>query len=101
LGDKVAVKRFAKASVQECRELLHRLHGRTLQQLIGMFGAPAREIGPRTREDGLPDGQVQLVELKRTSLFHDVSPTIHRLFATERGDGKFEYHMQGKETGSE
>jgi hypothetical protein len=90
------MKKFEKPSFDEVKELVHRLQGKTVEEMITMFGPPTREFGART-DERLADGVPWVVEIRRELMFHDVGPTICRLVVTERMDGKFEFSMQGKE----
>src|SRR5215472_3929929 len=90
------MRQFEKPSLEECRELVSRIHDKTVEELIAMFGPPAREQGPR-KEERLADGVPEMVELRRTLTFYGVSKTVHRLIVSERADGQFEYRMQGRE----
>lgn len=90
------MKKFEKPSFEEFKELVHRLQGKTVEDMIAMFGPPARERGPRT-DERLADGVPWIVEIRRELIFRDIGPTIHRLVVTERADGKFELSAPGKE----
>jgi hypothetical protein len=90
------MKKFERPSVDECRALIRKLHGKTAEEIIAMFGPPAHERGPRT-EERTADGKPWVVEVRRSFVFYGVGKTIHRLGVVERADGKFEYHMQGRE----
>ena len=94
------MKKFEKPSFDEVKELVRRLHGKTVEEMIAMFGPPARERGART-DERLADGVPWVVEIRRELMFRDVGPTIRRLMVTERMDGKFEFSMQGKEIADE
>ena len=89
------MKRFEKPSLKEFEELVHRLQGKTVENVIAMFGPPARERGPRT-DERLADGVPWIVEIRRELMFRDIGPTIHRLVVTERADGKLELSAQGR-----
>jgi hypothetical protein len=90
------MKKFEKPSQDECRELVHRIHGKTVDEIIAMFGPPARELGFR-KEERLADGLPRIVEFRRTVVFHGVGKTIHTLIVAEQTDGQLEFRMQGKE----
>ena len=89
------MKKYEKPSLDECKELVGRLHGKTAEEIIAMFGPPTRERGPRT-EERLAGDVPWVVEIRRSFVFYGVGKTIHRLGVIERADGKFEYEMQGK-----
>src|ERR1019366_8783665 len=57
--------RFEKPSMDEYRELVKRLAGKTAEEIIGILGQPARETGAR-KEDRLADGVPWVVEIRRT-----------------------------------
>lgn len=88
--------KFEKPSPEEFKELVQRLHGKTVEDMIVMFGPPAREHGPRT-DERLGDGVPWVVEIRRELMFRNIGPTIRSLVVTERADGKFEFSAQGKE----
>jgi hypothetical protein len=90
------MKKFEKASFEEFKELVHRLQGKTAEEMIVMFGPPARERGPRT-DERLADGVPWVVEIRRELIFREIGTTIRRLVVSERMDGKFEFSAQGKE----
>ncbi len=90
------MKKFEKPSLEEFKELVHRLQGKMVEDMIVMFGPPVRERGPRT-DERLADGVPWVVEIRRELMFRDIGPTIRRLVVTERMDGKFEFSAQGKE----
>jgi len=94
------MKKFEKPSPDECRELVSRLRGKTFDEIIAMFGPPARDQGPR-KEERLADGLPCVVEFRRTLTFYGVGKTIHRLIVAEQGDGQFEYQMAGREISEE
>ena len=78
--------------MDEYRELVKRLAGKTAEEIIGILGQPARETGAR-KEDRLADGVPWVVEIRRTLIYFDVGPTIHRLRVNERVDGQCELQM--------
>jgi len=82
--------------MDECRELIKRLAGKTADEVIGILGQPARETGAR-KEERLADGKPWVVEIRRTLKYFDVGPTILRLRVTERVDGQCELQMSGRE----
>jgi len=88
--------KFERPSLDEYKELVQRLRGKTVEEIVAMFGPPARETGPR-KEERVGDGVPFVVEIRRTLTFYDVGKTIHRLKVVERTDGQFEYQMQGRE----
>ena len=90
------MKKYEKPSLQEFKGVVRRLQGKTVEDMITMFGPPARERGPRT-DERLADGVPWVVEIRRELIFRDIGPTIRRLVVTERMDGKFEFSAQGKE----
>ena len=100
LGRFRAMKKFEKPSADECRELVHRIHGKTVEEIVTMFGPPARETGPR-KEERLADGVPWVVEFRRTFTFYGVGKTIHRLIVAEQIDGQLEFRMQGREIADE
>ena len=87
--------KFEKPSLDECKELVHRVEGKTVEEMIAMFGPPVIEHGRRI-DERLADGAPWVIEIRRELMFHDVGPTVHRLVVTERMDGKFEFSMQGR-----
>jgi hypothetical protein len=88
--------KFEKPSADECRELVQRLRGKTIEEIVVMFGSPARETGSR-KEERVGDDVPFVVEIRRTLTFYGVGKTIHRLKVVERIDGQFEFQMQGRE----
>ena len=90
------MNKFEKPSLEEFKELVQRLQGKTVEDMISMFGPPTREHGPRTHER-LADGVPWIIEIRRELMFRDIGPTIRRLVVTERADGEFEFNAQGKE----
>jgi len=90
------MKKFEKPSFEVFKELVRRLHGKTVDDMIAMFGPATRERGPRT-DERLADGVPWVVEIRRELIFRDIGPTIRRFVVTERMDGKFEFSAQGKE----
>jgi len=86
--------------MDEFRELVKRLAGRTAEDIISILGQPARETGPR-KEDRLADGKPWVVEIRRTLIYFDVGPTIHRLRVNERADGTCEFQASGREISDE
>jgi hypothetical protein len=88
--------RFEKPSIDECNVLIGRLRGKSAEEIIGIFGQPARETGAR-KEDRVGDGVPFVVEIRRTLTYYDIGKTIHRLKVVERIDGQCELHMAGKE----
>jgi hypothetical protein len=94
------MKKFERSSQDECRELVSRMRGKTFEEIIAMFGPPARELGPR-KEERLADGVPWVIEFRRTVVFHGVGKTVHTLIVAEQTDGRFEFHMQGREITNE
>jgi hypothetical protein len=90
------MKKFETPSRDECYELVGRLTGKTVEQMIEMLGPPARKSGARI-EERLADGVPWVVEIRRELIFRNIGTTISRLVVTERADGKFEFGMQGRE----
>ena len=90
------VKRFEKPSLGECEKLVRHLQGKTVEQMIEMFGRPVRESGHRT-DERLAEGKPWIVDIRRELMFHDIGPTVRRLLVTELMNGKFEFSMNGKE----
>jgi hypothetical protein len=88
--------RFEKPSMDECKELIGRLRGKSAEEIIGIFGQPARETGAR-KEERLADGVPWVIEIRRTLIYFDIGPTIHRLRVIERVDGQCELQMSGRE----
>jgi len=89
------MKDFEIPSLDECNEMVERLQGKTVEDMIALFGQPTREQGSRT-EHRLADGKPWVVEVRRSFVFYGVGKTIHRLKVTERADGQFEFNMQGR-----
>jgi hypothetical protein len=94
------MKKFERSSQEECRELVSRMRGKTFEEIVAMFGPPARELGPR-KEDRLADGVPWVVEFRRTVFFHGVGKTVHTLIVAEQTDGQFEFQMRGREIADE
>jgi hypothetical protein len=92
----MSMKKFEKPSLNECKEMIHRLQGKTVEEMIVMFGQPTHEQGSRT-ENRLANGKPWVVEVRRSFVFYGVGKTIHRLGIVELADGKFEFHMRGRE----
>ncbi len=69
-----ALMRFEKPSMDECKELIGRLRGKSADEIIGIFGQPARETGAR-KEERLADGVPWVVEIRRTLTYFDIGPT--------------------------
>ena len=90
------MKKFDKPSLEECKELVQRLQGKTVEDLIAMFGSPVRESGRRTDKRSV-EGKPWIVEIRRELMFHNIGPTIRRLLVTELINGQFEFYMNGKE----
>jgi len=69
------MKNLEKASLDEYKELVHRLEGKTVEEMIAIFGRSVREHG-REYET--------FVSRRNSSgvVFHDVGPTVHRLVVT-------------------
>ena len=88
--------RFEKPSLEECREVVKCFGRKSAEEIIGILGQPAREIGAR-KEERLADGIPEIVEIRRTLTYFDIGPTIHRLRVTERVDGQCEFQMSGRE----
>ena len=82
--------------MDEFRELVQRLRGKTVEEIVAMFGPPTRETGPR-KQERIGDGVSYVVEIRRTLTFYGVGQTIHRLKVVELIDGQFEYQAQGRE----
>lgn len=82
--------------MDECRELVRRLNGKSGEEIIGILGQPAHESGAR-KEERSADGVPWIVEIRRTLTYYDVGATIHRLIVIEQANGKCELRMSGRE----
>jgi hypothetical protein len=82
--------------MDECKELVERLRGKNAEEIIGIFGQPARETGVR-KEERVGDGVPFVVEIRRTLTYYDIGKTIHRLKVVERIDGQCEFYFSGQE----
>jgi len=89
------MKKFEKPSFEEFKELVHRLQGKTVEDMIAMFGPPAREHGPRT-DERLAEGVPWVVEIRRELMFRDIGPTIRRLVVTSAWTASLSSAHKGK-----
>ena len=92
----IARMKLKRPSLDESRELVHRLRGKTVDEIVTMLGPPACETGLR-KEERVGDGVPFVVGIRRTLTYYNIGKTIHRLKVVERIDGQCELHMAGKE----
>jgi len=90
------MKRFRKPPLDDCKALIEMLRGKTVEEITAMFGPAVREHGPE-RSERTANGEAWVVAFRRSLMFRDVTPTIHRLAVFELTDGKLEFSMQGAE----
>ena len=91
-----AMKQFECPPLEDCKELVQRLRGKSVAELIELLGKPARKW-PASSNTRYYGDRIETVQFRRTLEFRGVSPTIHSLLVFERSDGKFELNFRGKE----
>ena len=96
LGYTTRMKRFERPSFDEVQQLGRRLHGKSVDGIVTLFGLPARELGPSSIERRYSD-RSETVEFPRRIEILGVGVTIHRLVVSERTDGKLEFQFHGRE----
>ena len=81
---------------EECDQVIARIEGRSLDEIIRILGAPSRELQP-FREERVMGGKPQSVEFRRVLEFSGVAPTVGLFWVYQRADGKLEYRAHGKD----
>jgi len=95
------MRKFERPPLHDIEQLVQRLRGKSVDQIIVMLGQPARVLGPESNERHYCDGRSEVIEFLRTLEFIGVESTIHRFIVFERNDGKLEFGFHGKELESD
>jgi len=90
------MKQFERPPVEDCKELVQRLHGKSVDEIVELLGPPTREW-PASSNTRYYEDRTETVLFRRTLEFRGVTTTIHSLLVFERTDGKFELNFRGEE----
>ena len=82
---------FEPSSQEQLKQFLDRLRAKSIDEIISLFGRPARELGPFKRERTHWDGKTESVEYCRSVGFMGAGSTAHILWVYERSDGQLEF----------
>jgi hypothetical protein len=82
---------FEPKSTEQLKEFFDGLRTKSVDELIALFGAPARELGPFQRERVHWDGKTDVVEYCRALGFLGMGTTAHILWVYERSDRQLEF----------
>jgi len=87
------MKRFEPIPEEEGKALVHRLVGKSLEEIVAMLGPPIREHGPSPRYGQTPEPIGQYTKILE---YIEVSPSVKRLLVKVREDGKLEFEFRGQ-----
>jgi hypothetical protein len=92
------MKRYVPIPQQEGVELAQRLAGKSLEQVIAMFGPPVQERDASRFETRVAGPPIEITRYTRVLEFSDVSPSVRSLLVLVREqDGKLEFQFRGSE----
>jgi hypothetical protein len=91
-----AQPKYERASLDEVKKLAIRVQGKTVDELFGMFGQPAREFGPKQKQHIYSDGRSHTFEFRRSFEFDGVGETVYTLRVDEELSGKPHFTMMGR-----
>jgi hypothetical protein len=90
------MKKHVPPSRQECDEVIARIKGKSLGEIINILGAPTRELKP-FKEQRVMGDQQQSVEFLRILEFSGVAPTVSLFWVYLRADGRLEFRAHGRD----
>lgn len=90
------MKTHVPPSHQECEEIIARVDGKSLEEIVAILGTASRELKPFTEKRVL-GGKHQSVEFQRILEFSNVAPTISLFWVYQRADGRLEFRAHGRD----
>ena len=82
---------FERSSKEQVKELFDGLRGKSVDEIVGLLGKPAREVGPSQRERKHWDGKSETVDYRRALGFLGEGSAPHILWVYERFDRQLEF----------
>ena len=95
VGRKMRMKDFEDPPLEDCKKLVDRLRGKSVEGIIDILGQPVR-VAPGYKESRRYSRHIETIEFLRVVEFRDVTTTIHRFLVFERVDGKLEMNFRGR-----
>jgi hypothetical protein len=82
---------FEPSSTEQLKQFFDGLRAKPINEIIALYGTPAREVGYARRQRVHWDGRTEIVEYRRTLGFLGTGTAEHLLWVYERSDGKLEF----------
>ena len=82
---------FEPKSKEEVQQFFDGLRSKSMDEIISLYGVPARQLGERHRQRIHWDGKAEVVEYRRVLGFLGTGRADHILWVYERSNGDIEF----------